>query len=255
MNGDSNIFDFKMNPYECLGVPDFCSDFDVIKSAYKQKNVYLNPENTNGFTKYEFSNLNKSYLYLKMKLKNSPSLRQTALELDLEQRLNERKQGTIPLSRATSSVLETNKFDHDAAFQEMMQFRPTNARYSSTVPTLQPGVGENYMKNVNPWGGSDNESATIIGNSQIMFVQQDSSLDQYALVNDIPTRQYDGPVSSKVNRNEVNSFMRMYHDVQNVPKISNGSFDQKMKDMERDFGKKLTMEAIEKEEYLKSILK
>lgn len=247
-SSDSN---FILNPYDCLNVPEFCKDFDVIKAAYKQKSIFLDPKNTNGLTSFEFSNLNKSYLYLKRKFIDVGK-GNDLLENDLKRRVRERN---LELPKATkhSSILETvTSFDRDSAFQELMRFRPTSTRYSSALPALQPGVAENYMKHVNPWGGSENESAPIIANSQQMFVQGSESLEQYASVSDIPTRSYEE--TGKVNRNEVNTFMRMYHDVQNVPKISNKGFNQKMKDMDSEFSKKLTLEAQENEEYLNSIL-
>jgi hypothetical protein len=66
-------FDLSINPYDCLGIPRNCIDEKILKNAYKAKSLVLNPENTNGLTKTEFSNLNKSYLYLKMLITRNKS--------------------------------------------------------------------------------------------------------------------------------------------------------------------------------------
>lgn len=254
MNSDSISFDFTLNPYDCLNVPEYCKDLSVIKAAYKRKSVFLDPKNTDGLTNFEFSNLNKSYLYLKRNVteKKEDKTGQDILENDLKRHVRERELERGKITKY-SSLLETVRFDHDSAFEELMRFRPTNTRYSRDLPSLKPGVAENYMKHVTPWGGpAENESAPIIANSKQMFVKGDGELmEQYASISDIPTRTYE---RGKVNRNEVNTFMRMYNDIQNVPKISNGGFTQKMKEMENEFGKKLTLEAEEKEVYLNSLL-
>ena len=62
-----------IDPYDCLGIEKGCADENIIKEAYKRKSIILDPKNTNNLTKFEFFNLNKSYLQIKTNLKQSQS--------------------------------------------------------------------------------------------------------------------------------------------------------------------------------------
>jgi hypothetical protein len=62
-----------IDPYECLGIDKGCFDEQQIKEAFKKKSNILDPKNTNGVTRLEFINLNKSYLYIINQLRSESS--------------------------------------------------------------------------------------------------------------------------------------------------------------------------------------
>lgn len=55
--------DWNVDPYEFLGVSDFCQDPHEIKKAYKAKSLLLHPDKTMGKTEVEFKILGKCYKY------------------------------------------------------------------------------------------------------------------------------------------------------------------------------------------------
>lgn len=265
---EDRLFNLNFDPYECLGVSKNCSDFDLIKNAYKKKSFYLNPEKTNGVTKYEFSNLNKSYLFIKMQADRTATIRhnpdsyqdRSHPQLNLDAKLaNELRQRKIDLTKPSNgpprnSLLSSENFDPEKAFQEMMHFRPTSARYNPNIETntQRVQIGENYLKNVNGWGGNDNISAPIVSDENIMYIRN-HEIDSFAEVDSGPFERNMPTSNTKIDKNEINSFMRLYHNLEKTPKVSLGVFKSQMDEMENSFNQKLSLEAEETRNFINNL--
>lgn len=64
MNSRLADFDLDVNPYDFLGVKRGCTDLKQITKAYHKKSLSLHPDKRKGH-EYDFSTLNKCYVYLK----------------------------------------------------------------------------------------------------------------------------------------------------------------------------------------------
>src|SRR6478609_149128 len=59
-----HAFDLNVDPYDFLGVKRGCKDLKEIKKAYRKKALQFHPDKRQG-NDYDFSTLNKCYIYIK----------------------------------------------------------------------------------------------------------------------------------------------------------------------------------------------
>ena len=87
LNGRLADFDLEVNPYDFLNVPRGCTDLKLITKAYHKKSLLLHPDKRKG-NEYDFSTLNKCYIYLKTLIQELHGTGASYME-NLEDRMRE----------------------------------------------------------------------------------------------------------------------------------------------------------------------
>src|SRR4051794_21477038 len=83
-------FNLHVDPYKVLGVPRGCRDIKQIKHAYHKKSLQLHPDKRRG-DEYDFSTLNKCYIYLKTLCQEIHQTDET-YKINLEDRMRDLQQ-------------------------------------------------------------------------------------------------------------------------------------------------------------------